>query len=281
MSDTTSRLQFTKMHGCGNDFIMIDGRQRVVSNRLQALAERLCDRHLGLGADGIVVLFPPSGTADFEMRYVNASGLPGEMCGNGARCAARFAVDIGLAARKHTFMTHAGPVHAEVGADDVTIDLPPPSDCELNLRLRVGEQDLTVHKLMVGVPHGVTFVTDVANFPVNTLGPLLRAHPAFPAGCNANFAELRGGEIWMRTYERGVEAETLACGTGAVACATIRLLLGLGGNESVIVTQSGERLAVSLSNAGSKFVKAILRGPTETVSRGEIDAVYLERHGLI
>jgi diaminopimelate epimerase len=273
-------LGFAKMHGCGNDFIMIDGRNGPPPERLRKLASILCDRHRGLGADGLVTLYPSRTGADFEMIYVNASGMPGEMCGNGARCAARFAHEIGLAGRLAAFETGAGIVHAEIVLGRVSVELPPPTGIELDTRLALDGREMTVHRLKVGVPHAVVFVPDIDACRVEKLGPALRAHPSFLEGCNANFAEIRDGEIRMRTYERGVEAETLACGTGAVACATIALLLGHGGREAIITTRSGERLFVTLVHHADRFERVILSGPTETVGRGEIDAAYLERYGL-
>lgn len=274
-------LGYTKMHGCGNDFIMIDGREGLAPERLPSLARLLCDRRRGLGADWIVALYPGAGAADFEMRYVNASGLPGEMCGNGARCAARFAAAVGLAGPRAAFRTDAGIVEAALEGETVRIAIPPPETIELGLELSIGGRTAVVHKLMVGVPHAVTIVPDLDSHPVETEGPALRAHPAFPAGCNANFVELRAGEIRMRTYERGVEAETLACGTGAVAVAAVAFLLGLAPLETDLSTRGGDRLRVSLARAGDRFTQAVLSGPTEIVARGEIDGAYLRRHGIL
>ena len=279
-------LAYVKMHGAGNDFVMIDGRKLggLPADRLQKLAALLCDRRRGLGADGIVVLYPAvAGTdgADFEMRYVNASGLPGEMCGNGARCAAFFAGEIGLAGRKTAFQTDAGMALAEIDGSSVTIEIPPPAEIELDLSLDIGPRKAIVHKLMVGVPHAVTFVADVDSFPVDVEGPILRAHPAFPDGCNANFLELKGGELRMRTYERGVEAETLACGTGAVACAAVSFLLGRAGTPAAVRTHGGDLLQVALEYEAPIFRRAVLSGPTEVVARGEIDGGYLRRHGIL
>lgn len=280
-----SDLGYVKMHGAGNDFVMIDGRKlgAVPADRLQKLAALLCDRRRGLGADGILVLYPAAGAAgiDFEMRYVNASGLPGEMCGNGARCAAFFAGEIGLAGAKTAFQTDAGMALAEVDGSSVTIEIPPPAEIELDLTLDLGPRKATVHKLMVGVPHAVTFVADVDGHPVDIEGPILRAHPAFPHGCNANFLELRGGELRMRTYERGVEAETLACGTGAVACAAVSFLLGRAGTPAAIRSHGGDLLQVALDYEAPIFRRAVLSGPTEVVARGEIDGGYLRRHGIL
>jgi diaminopimelate epimerase len=275
-----SGLRYAKMHGSGNDFIMVDGRQTLPDLTWNSLAPLLCDRRRGIGADGIVVL-QPSDTADFEMRYFNASGLRGEMCGNGARCAARFALEIGLAGSRATFMTDAGVVRSEVGIDRVVVDIPTPKEIELHLRLTIANREFAVHRLVVGVPHAVVFVAGLDRFPVETFGPILRSHAAFVDGCNANFIELSGGVIGMRTFERGVEAETLACGTGAVASAAVCLLLGLSERTAEVRTRSGDRLTVALAYETPEFRSALLGGPVEMVARGEIDAEFLTRHELL
>jgi diaminopimelate epimerase len=272
-------MGYAKMHGCGNDFIMIDARAGITADRLQQLAAKLCDRRRGLGADGLVALYPAQ-NADFAMHYVNASGMPGEMCGNGARCAARFAQDIGLAGRETAFETDAGLVRARIEPEVVTIVLPQPDDIRLNLRLDLDGREVVVHHALVGVPHAVTFVHGLASWPVRRDGPVLRSHPAFPHGCNANFVEVRDRVVFMRTFERGVEAETLACGTGAVACVAISHRLGLCGSTAEVRTGGGDRLDVVLMCAGEHIEGATLSGPTETVARGEIDDRYLAVHGL-
>jgi diaminopimelate epimerase len=275
-------LAFTKMNGCGNDFIMIDGRHGLPAESLGRLAALLCGRQRGLGADGIVALYPAAAAgADFAMRYVNASGAPGEMCGNGARCAARFALEIGLAGANAAFETDAGLVRSEVDGADVSIDIPPPAEVALGLDLDLGGRRAVVHRLKVGVPHAVTFVRGLESYPVDVEGPLLRAHSAFAAGCNANFVELRGGEIAMRTYERGVEAETLACGTGAVACAAVCFLLGHTEKAVSIRTRGGDLLRVTLVHGSAGFGRAHLAGPTEIVAQGSIDAGFLRRHAIL
>ncbi|MGF7162144.1 diaminopimelate epimerase [Rhodoligotrophos appendicifer] len=274
-------LSFTKMHGCGNDFVMIDGRNGVPVTDLEALAAALCDRRRGLGADGMIVLQPSSGETDFSMLYINASGMPGEMCGNGARCAVRFAFDLGVAGRSMTFATAAGDVLGLVAPDHVTIEMPPPRDVQLDMDLDLGEERLLVHFALVGVPHAVVLVDQVAAYPVERLGPLLRHHPAFSAGCNANFVTLAEGGIAMRTYERGVEAETLACGTGAVACTAICHMLGLLPASATVHTRGNDLLEVHLERNDQGFSKATLSGPTETVAQGEIDVTFLRDRGLL
>jgi len=280
-------LAYRKMHGCGNDFIMIDGRQGLPAERLPALARLICDRRRGLGADGVVALYPAAtGDGVFAMRYVNASGLPGEMCGNGARCAARFAHDIGLAGLRTAFETEAGIVRAEIEGEEVTIEIPPPVEIELGLTLDLNGRHATVHRLLVGVPHAVTFVAGLAGHPVDAEGPVLRAHPAFGAGCNASFVEVGQGaegacEVAVRTFERGVEAETLACGTGAVASVAVSFLLGLVPTSAAVRTRGGDLLRVALDHGPGGFGPARLAGPTEAVAQGWIEGDYLRRHAIL
>ncbi|MGE0006116.1 MAG: diaminopimelate epimerase [Parvibaculaceae bacterium] len=273
-------LAYTKMHGCGNDFIVIDGRDQLAEADLNRLAAILCDRRRGIGADGLIVLRKPGGTADFDMRYINATGMPGEMCGNGARCAARFAHDLGIVGAKAAFTTDAGLIAADIGVSEVTIAMPPPRDVRLNLKLAVGGRTATVHYAVVGVPHSVTVVDDLARHPVAVEGPLLRHHEAFAQGSNANFIALADGGIAVRTFERGVEAETLACGTGSVASLLICHLLGHAGTTATIITGGGDRLTAALQLDGGVVTGATLTGPATTVARGIVDAGYLADHGF-
>ncbi|WP_342640794.1 diaminopimelate epimerase [Rhodoligotrophos ferricapiens] len=276
-------VAFTKMHGCGNDFIMIDGRAGLPGNGLvepSRLTAALCDRRRGIGADGLILLLPPRADADFAMLYINATGAPGEMCGNGARCVARFAYDIGAAPAEMSFETEAGRVHAQISPDHVTIDMPPPRDIRLGMRLDIAGIEREVHFAQVGVPHAVILVDHLPAFPVDELGPLVRHHSAFPRGANANFVSTANG-LAMRTFERGVEAETLACGTGAVATATICHLLGISGPDATIRTGGGDQLSVHLERDGDRFVRATLTGPTETVGGGVISPEFLRSRGLL
>lgn len=275
-------ISFTKMHGCGNDFIMIDGRKGLAGQEgidVSKLTAALCDRRRGLGGDGMIVLLPARTDADFTMLYINSTGAVGEMCGNGARCAARFAYDIGAAGRDMRFDTDAGIVTARIGENDVTIDMPPPRGIELGMTLEIEGKPMTVHYALVGVPHAVVFVDDLDNFPVDRIGALVRHHAVFPRGANANFVSVKDG-IAMRTFERGVEAETLACGTGSVAVATICHLLGHCGLNVRIRTGGGDWLAISLEREGERFTRATLTGPTETVGTGAINPAFLDRREL-
>lgn len=276
-------ISFTKMHGCGNDFIMIDGRQGLgADGELDAnkLTAALCDRRRGVGGDGLIVLLPSRSDADFTMLYINSTGVPGEMCGNGARCAAQFAYDIGAAPAEMRFDTDAGLVKALIGEDDVTIDMPPPRDIQLGVMLEIDGQQMEVHYALVGVPHAVVLVDDLENYPVDRIGALLRHHPIFPRGANANFVST-SGDLAMRTFERGVEAETLACGTGSVAVSTICYLLGVSELDTRVRTGGGDWLAIRLEREGEAFTRATLTGPTETVGKGAVERSFLASRDLV
>ena len=229
-------LRFVKMSGAGNDFVVVDNRDGVVhESDKSALALRACRRKIGVGADGLILIESPAGGArdavgaDYVMRYFNADGSEGELCGNGTRCAAVFAREIGAAGSSQAIATPAGVLAAEIlprGPDEtatVRVVMAKPSPVR---RLRIpdlpgGEAELFA--LEVGVPHALEVVSDVGAVDVLRRGSAIRHDAAFPAGANANFIALdeRAGEIRLRTFERGVEAECLACGTGATAAVTV------------------------------------------------------------
>src|SRR5437667_10289231 len=215
-------LHFTKMNGAGNDFVLIDNRAGLVHLNRNQIA-RLCNRHRGIGADGVLLLEKPSNSADFRMHYFNADGGEAEMCGNGARCFARFANRITGAKGKIFFQTPAGVISAELKGDLVTLRMTEPTDLRLNVDLPMAGENKTVHFINSGVPHVVIPVAKIADVDVQHEGASIRHHKMFsPNGVNVNFIEKRGpNKIAIRTYERGVENETLACGKGIVASALI------------------------------------------------------------
>ena len=264
-------LRFTKMNGAGNDFILIDNRAGDLDlNRTQIA--RLCDRHRGIGADGILLLENPSDHADFRMRYFNADGGEAEMCGNGARCFARFANEAAGPKDKISFETPAGVISAELAGDLVTLKMTEPTDLRLNIPLRVGTEKRIVHLINSGVPHVVVPVTQVGDVDVLLEGPAIRYHEMFsPKGANVNFIEKRGAdEIAVRTYERGVEDETLACGTGVVASALI-----FAATENVkgpigVLARGGDELCVGFEKIDKQFRSVTLTGPAEFVFDGTI-----------
>lgn len=267
------RLQFTKMCGAGNDFICLDNRRKEIRLNREQIS-RLCDRHYGIGADGLLMLEPGGARHDFRMRYHNADGGEAEMCGNGARCFARFAQAVtGTDKPKISFKTGAGIVSAEFIGEEVVVGLTPPGPMQLGQNLTVDDQTLEVHSINTGVPHAVVVVKDVEGVDVMKLGAALRWHRAFqPRGTNVNFVQrLSGRKLQVRTYERGVEGETLACGTGVTACALVAAeLFGIRSPVSLVV-KSGELLKVHFSGKPSQAQSVCLQGPARFIFDGEID----------
>lgn len=264
-------LKFTKMHGAGNDFVMLDHRdlQGVVVDA--HLITRLCDRRTGVGADGLILIAPgESEDAAFRMIYFNADGGEAEMCGNGARCSVAFAHARGLAGDTCLFDTRpgvlAGTVHAP---DDISVSLPAYRDLEMDLDLPDSPW-ADHHSCNTGVPHLVIPVEDVDAVDVVQWGREFRHRKQFaPAGTNVNWAawDEERGEFLMRTYERGVEDETLACGTGASAVAVVMSRLGRAGDTVPVRTRNGDLLTVTVDHSKRSLV---LRGPAVSSFSGEV-----------
>jgi len=266
-------LEFTKMHGAGNDFVLIDDRADSLRLTRDQIV-RLCDRHRGVGADGVLVLVPPaSEKADWAWRFYNSDGSTGEMCGNGARCFARFVRKRTGLDRDFTFETEAGIIAAKFQGDRVTVNLTEPKELSLNqqVRLTVGIQ--TIHSLNTGVPHAVLFVPDADQAMVQQLGPEIRRHPHFGArGTNVNFVQLLGpNRIRVRTFERGVEGETLACGTGVTASALIASRVHRFSSPVVVQVQGGDQLEVGFQELNGGFADVKLTGPAVCVFEGRIE----------
>ena len=272
MLHNTNMLRFTKMNGAGNDFVMLDN----LAGKIQLSPEqisRICDRHRGVGADGILLLEKAGNGADFRMRYYNRDGGEAEMCGNGARCFARFANKITGATGPITFETPAGIIGAQVQGDRVTLEMSNPTDLRLNVALQVEGEDATVHFVNTGVPHVVVPVSRVDMVSVRERGAALRYHEMFaPKGANANFLEKRGSKnIAIRTYERGVEDETLACGTGVVASALIFAAMEKTRGPVSVLVRGGSELTVDFENEANRFRNVRLTGPAEFVFEGSIE----------
>jgi diaminopimelate epimerase len=271
-------LPFCKMSGAGNDFIIIDHRKAVVPEALMAdFAGLVCRRRFSVGADGLFFI-EPSSHVDFKWRFFNSDGSEAEMCGNGARCVARFAYMHGIAAARMRFETLAGIVDAAVADTQVTIGMPPPHTMRLDLAVNIGEQRYIVHSVDTGVPHIVLFDEEVDAAKVAVVGRQLRYHPLFaPAGTNVNFVTTSREGFRVRTYERGVEAETLACGTGAVACALIAAARGLTQSPVTVLTPGGTPLTVRFAGGGDQGPSehVLLKGPAHLIYRGEITAEAL------
>lgn len=265
-------LHFTKMNGAGNDFILVDNRTGDIHLDRTQIA-RLCDRHRGIGADGVLLLEKPSNRADFRMRYFNADGGEAEMCGNGARCFARFASKVADAEAKISFETPAGVISAKLVGDLVTLQMTKPTDLSLNIKLVVADENKTVHFINSGVPHVVIPVSRVNDVDVHAEGSRIRHHKVFsPKGANVNFIEKRGlKEIAVRTYERGVEAETLACGTGIVASALVFAAIENAASPITVIARGGDELRVGFEKSDNSFRNVTLTGPAEFVFEGTIE----------
>jgi len=265
-------LRFTKMNGAGNDFVLIDNRLGDVHLDRSQIA-RLCDRHRGIGADGILLLEKASNRADFRMRYFNADGGEAEMCGNGARCFARFANKVAGGEGTISFETPAGVISAALIGDLVTLQMTEPIDLRLNVKLTVASENRIVHFINSGVPHVVIPVSRIDDADVRREGAAIRYHEIFsPKGANVNFIEKRGPtKIAVRTYERGVEDETLACGTGVVASALVFAAMEDVSGPIEVLVRGGDELQVGFEKIDNQFRNVTLTGPAEFVFEGAIE----------
>ncbi len=267
------RISFTKMNGAGNDFILIDNRRLKLTLGPKQIAA-LCERHSGIGADGLILLNPSrQSTVDWAWKFYNSDGSEAEMCGNGARCFAAFARKMGSFEGSLDFETLAGIVSASFQRDQVTVSLTPPGPMHLDQPLCFDEKEFRVHSVNTGVPHAVVFEEVIDGEMVGRMGAAIRHHAHFaPHGTNVNFVQVLGpGRIKVRTYERGVEAETLACGTGVTASALVAArLLGFQSPVDALV-QSGDQLQVSFVERGMVHEDVRLAGPADFVFTGEIE----------
>ncbi len=263
-------IPFVKMSGSGNDFIIIDNRTGAFDRaKTPDFIKAVCERKVSVGADGLIVI-ENAETADFSWRFFNADGSEAEMCGNGARCTARFAFLKGIAPAQMSFETIAGTIRAEVDDSEVRIQLSRPQDFCMDVTLDVDGQHMRCHTINTGVPHAVFVVDDLEGVPVQTLGEKIRYHRYFqPAGTNVNFVfHANDTMIHIRTYERGVEGETFACGTGAVAAALTAIAGGMVSSPVQITTRSGEVLTVDTPDTAPPFTDVFLTGGTRLVYEG-------------
>jgi len=264
MKDSIMQLTFMKMSGAGNDFVVADNRSGQFRADPSAVA-RICDRRFGVGADGLL-LVEPSKTADFFMRYYNADGSEAEMCGNGARCIARFYSDrCGNGKRDLRFETRAGLIGAVVDGDRVRVTLSAPRDLRLRQTLQLSSGPREYQFINTGVPHAVFFTDDADREMVQNVGAEVRHHQDFaPRGTNVDWVQSLGGRsIRVRTYERGVEGETLACGTGVVASAIVAHVVRGTALPVVVTVQSGRVLEVDFQRTGEEFRDVTLTGLAE------------------
>jgi diaminopimelate epimerase len=263
-------LDFTKMNGAGNDFILIDNRSQTVHLTRDQVVW-LCDRHRGIGADGVILLTKSlSGKADWAWEFYNSDGSTGEMCGNGARCFGRFVQRRTGRASDFNFETEAGVIHARFQGDQVAVNLTRPEKLQLDEKLALSVGKLTVHSVNTGVPHAILFVLDADKAMVQQLGPEIRHHARFaPKGTNVNFVQVLGpSRIRVRTFERGVEGETLACGTGVTASALVASRVHQFPSPVEVQVQGGDLLQVSFTEKNGNFDNVSLTGPAEFVFEG-------------
>ncbi len=265
-------LEFTKMNGAGNDFVLVDNRAGNIRLTREQVA-RLCHRQRGVGADGLMLLIPcASGKADWAWDFYNSDGSHAEMCGNGARCFARYIQRLTGATRDLTFETAAGIISASFNGERVTVNLTAPHSLKLNESVPLSTGAQTIHSLNTGVPHAVLFVPDADKAMVQSLGNEIRFHKHFaPRGTNVNFVQALGpNHIRVRTYERGVEGETLACGTGVSASAMIASRVQGFRSPVKVQVQGGDTLEVSFREENGAFTDVRLTGPADFVFDGKI-----------
>lgn len=272
-----ARVPFYKLQGCGNDFVAIDNRVLRLPKELMAeWARRICPRAFGVGADGLffLELAAKGSGADVMWHFYNADGSRAEMCGNASRCAGRLIHALGIAGERHVLLTDAGPVAVAVdpAAGLVKVQLTAPKDLALGAKLSVQGRETLVHFVNTGVPHAVILVDKADEVDVAGIGRAVRFHEHFaPAGTNVNFVQVVDrGHTLMRTYERGVEAETYACGTGACAVQVVLQALGLADAELANTSTGGEVLTTSIEDG-----RVFLKGAAELTFTGEINAPAL------
>ncbi len=267
-------IPFCKMSGAGNDFILIDNRRGLVpENDLARWVAKVCRRKLSVGADGLILLENSAG-ADFRWRFYNSDGSDAEMCGNGARCAARFAYLTGMAAKQMRFETIAGVIHAEILDDCVKVQMTDPHSLCLDITLDALGQTVQCGSVNTGVPHVVIEVDDIDAVDVVALGKAIRFHERFaPAGTNVNFVAKDAGGSWLaRTYERGVEDETLACGTGMAAVALVLSAQAKSSSPVSLKTRSGSILKIHFSGQGDTFSAVFLEGDARIIYDGTLNS---------
>jgi diaminopimelate epimerase len=257
------KIEFFKYHGTGNDFVIIDNRNKQYEGLSSQVVRHLCDRHFGIGGDGLMLLNLVNGY-DFEMKYYNADGHESSMCGNGGRCLVRFAYDIGIKKPSYTFLAIDGPHEANFGDDDW-----------VQLKMK-DVNDIEEHhgnmKLDTGSPHYVKFIDNIHHYDVYNEGRKIRYSNEYKdEGINVNFVQTEEDRIWVRTYERGVENETLSCGTGLTASALVCAHNDQGFNRVEVQTPGGH-LAVEFERKDENHFENIwLCGPAVMVFKGEIE----------
>ena len=266
-------IQFTKMSGSGNDFIIIDNRVPVMDDAKKVdFVRRVCDRKMSIGDDWVIFV-ENSDKADIKWDFYNEDGSSAEMCGNGGRCVARYAVERNIAPAKMTLETVAGIVGAEVNGAIVKVKLTAPENLRQDIAVALNGTDYQVDSLNTGVPHAIIYSDNVENVNVKEAGHGIRFHEAFaPAGTNVDFVEKVGDHaLKIRTYERGVEDETLACGTGVVASALLSYYKKMVLPPVEVETRGGDILKVDFETTNGEAGSGVyLEGPTRIAFEGTL-----------
>jgi diaminopimelate epimerase len=263
------------MSGLGNDFIIVDNRSGMLNEYgVLAFARKVCKARYSVGGDELMVIEAPSAGGDYTMRTINPDGSEVKMCGNASRCVARYAYVRGIAGERQSIDTLGGKVEAFVGKDEVRVGLQVTSGPATGLELEADGKRYPVHTAEIsGAPHAVVYLENAFGLPgelIHRLGAAIRYHPHFPKGTNVNFIEAKGrGLLLQRTYERGVEGETFACGTGATASAVVSGLLGVA-DSPVTVRVLGGDLTVFFERTGTSFSRVFLGGGARFVAEGTI-----------
>ena len=265
------KISFAKMVATGNDFIVVDNRGRKLNN-LKSLAQKLCNRKIGIGADGLLVI-EKSKRADVKMRIFNPDGSEPEMCGNGARCFALYAGRHGLNKNRFRIQTKSGILDAQIAKHSIVkIKMTDPKNIKQDIALKINKRNMKVSFINTGVPHAVIFVSGLDKIGIVDIGRDIRFHKRFlPKGANVDFIEVVSSNvIKMRTYERGVEDETLACGTGAVASAIILdlKLAKKNGKKTVNVVTKGGKLKIYFTRTNHVVKDTWLEGEAKIVYKG-------------
>jgi len=266
------KIPFMKMSGSGNDFILIDHRESILKeDHLKDFIRKVCQRRISIGADGLI-LIEPSQKADFKWRFYNADGSEAEMCGNGGRCAARFAYLKGMAGPSLKFETLAGILSAQVDGKRVKLEMTKPFGLKLDETISIDGEEQIFSSINTGVPHAVLFVEDLEGSDILRMGRAIRYHSYFaPSGTNVNFVQLgKGSQLSIRTYERGVEDETLACGTGAVASALIAAFKGLVKSPVSVKTRGSEVLTVYFKIEAMEVKSVFFEGDVHIIYEAEM-----------
>ena len=266
------KIPFMKMSGSGNDFILIDHRKPFLKEEeFKDFARKVCRRKVSVGADGLV-LVENSKKADVKWRFFNADGSEAEMCGNAGRCLGRFAYLKGITGPSLTFETLAGILSAQVDGKRVKLEMTKPFGLKLDETILIEGKEQTLSSINTGVPHAVIFLEDFKGVDVVRAGRAIRYHPHFaPAGTNANFVRVENdSQLSIRTYERGVEDETLACGTGAVASALVAAFKGLVKSPVSIKTWGGEILTVYFEIEAGEIKRVFFEGDVHIVYEAEM-----------